>query len=143
VGPVLHHDPSRRYVNAWFTSSHAPRRAQFLQRLHPRNLDQLEANGGLCIIYTHLGLDFVDERGQVDADFVQAITSLAARGGWYVPVSTLLDAVKTADGCPSLTISQRSAFERKWMIDRVRDSSRFGPRVATHDRAVTARDSEL
>ena len=137
VGPVLHHDPSRPFVNAWFTSSHAPRLAQFLQRLHPDHLDQLQEDGGVCIMYTHLGLDFVDERGQLNSEFVKAMTDLADRGGWYVPVSTMLDAVRSSDGCPNLTVSQRAGLERRWILDRVRDRSRFGPRVATHDQIAT------
>ena len=133
VGPILHHDPSRAYVNAWFTSSHAPRLEQFLQRLRPDRLDRLEESGGVCILYTHFGLDFVGERGRLEPEFVTAMTDLAARGGWYVPVSTLLDAVRNSDGCPSLSVRKRAKLERNWMIDRVRDRSRFGPRVATHD----------
>jgi predicted TIM-barrel fold metal-dependent hydrolase len=111
--------------------------AQFLQRLHPDHLDQLQEDGGVCIMYTHLGLDFVDERGQLNSEFVKAMTDLADRGGWYVPVSTMLDAVRSSDGCPTLTVSQRAGLERRWILDRVRDRSRFGPRVATHDQIAT------
>ena len=133
VGPILHHDPSRAYVNAWFTSSHAPRLAQFLQRIHPDRLDRLEQSGGVCILYTHFGVDFVDGQGRLDAEFVKAMTDLANRGGWYVPVSTLLDALRNSEGCPSLSVRNRGKLERRWMLDRVRDRSRFGPRVTTHD----------
>ena len=137
VGPVLHHDPSRPYVNAWFTSSHAPRLNQFLQRIEPANLDLLQQQGGICIMYTHFGLDFVNERGQLNEEFVRAMTALAQRGGWYVPVSTLLDAVLASDGCPTLTGNERAKLERRWMMDRLRDRSQFGPRVLTHDSAAS------
>ena len=63
VGPVLHHDPLRPYVNAWFNSAHGPRLEQFLERVRPERLDRLERDGGVCIIYAHFGVDFVDGRG--------------------------------------------------------------------------------
>lgn len=136
VGPVLHHDPTRPCVSAWFHSSHGPRLAPFVERLRPEALDGLQQDGGVCIMYTHFGLDFVDERGRPHPDLVRVLTDLAARGGWYVPVSTLLDHVAATEGVPTSGRWQRRRLEERWVLDRLRQRAPIGPRVATHDRTA-------
>lgn len=136
VGPVLHHDPTRPYVNHWFNSTHGPRRASFVDRLHPAELDRLERDGGICIMYTHLGLDFVDERGRPAHEVVRVLTDLARRDGWFAPVSEVLDHVAATVGSPVLGRRDGARLERRWVLDRLRDRSPIGPRVATHDRTV-------
>jgi len=134
VGPALHHDPSRPYVQSWFNSAHAPRRADFLERLHPERLDELEENGGVCIMYTHFGLDFVDDRGRPHADVVRALTAVAERDVWSATASEVLDHVGSTSGVATLDARGRARLERRWVLDRVRAGSRIGPRVATHHR---------
>lgn len=134
VGPVVHHDPSRPFVRSWFHSCHGPRLAPFLERLAPSALDSLERDGGVCIMYTHFGLDFVDERGRPRPELVRTLTALAERGGWFVPVSTLLDHVAATTGTPSLGPRARRRLEHRWIADRLRQRAPIGPKVATHDR---------
>ncbi len=132
IGPVLHHDPSRPFVTAWFHSSHGPRRAAFVDRLGPRALDELEAGGGVCIMYTHFGVDFLDDRGRPAHDVVAALTDLAGRGGWFAPVSEVLDHVRDTVGVPELGRRDVARLERSWIADRLRSRSAFGPSVPTH-----------
>ena len=54
--PVLpYHDPRRPYVPWWFASTHAPTASALVEALSPERLDELEASGRACILYTHLG----------------------------------------------------------------------------------------
>ena len=130
--PVLHHDPLRPFVNAWFNSSHGPRLAPFVERLQPAALERLRADGGVCIMYTHFGVDFVDERGRPAPELVRALTDLAALGGWYAPVSEVLDHVAADVGVVRLDRRSRARIERRWIVDRLRDRSPIGPSVTTH-----------
>ena len=136
AGPLLHHDPLRPYVNAWFNSSHGPRREQFLERLSPSEIEGLAARGGVCLMYTHLGLDFVDDLGRPHRDVVSALTRVAELGGWLAPVSDILDHVVRSQGIDVLDARSRARMEWSWVADRVRHRAPIGPSVATHDRSL-------
>ncbi len=115
-----YHDPARPYVNWWFASSHAPRLVPFLDLLQPDRLDQLEEQGGACIVYTHFGVDFAPQ-GRIDPRFVAAMERLAARPGWFVPTSTLLDHLRNARGSDApLTDRARARLENRWISDQLR-----------------------
>lgn len=126
------HDPSRPYVNLWFLSGHAPRVDTLLDRLAPARLDRLEASGGLCILYTHLGLG-TSNGGVVDGRLRRALTDLAGRDGWFAPVSEVLDHLRGTGPSAVLTDRDRARMERRWLLDRVRSGERLGPRVPTHE----------
>jgi hypothetical protein len=130
--PFPYHDPSRPYVNRWFLSSDAPRLEHLLARLAPAQLDRLERQGGVCILYTHLGLDAAPD-GVVDPRLVRALTDLAGRGGWCAPVSRVLDHLHAGRGgvTPVLSDRERARLERRWIVDRVRHRAPLGPRVQT------------
>lgn len=117
---VPYHDPARHYVNWWFPSTHAPRCADLVAALDPARLDELEAAGGVCIVYTHFGLDFVRD-GTLDPAFRDAITALARRDGWFAPVSEVLDHL-LAEGGPHrpLTDRERRTMELRWILDQAR-----------------------
>jgi hypothetical protein len=133
VGPVLYRDPTTPYVPAWFDSSHAPRVQPFLDRLAPAALERMASAGGLCILYTHFGVDFVDERGRPDPRVVAALTRLREMDGWFVPVGEVLDHLRDQCGVPVLDEGRRARHEWAWIADRLRSRSRFGPRVLTHE----------
>lgn len=115
-----YHDPTRPYVNWWFASSHAPTVEPFLTLLAPENLDRLEAEGGACIVYTHLALRFTDD-GVVDPRVVRTLEDVAARGAWLAPVSEVLDHIRAerAHDRP-ITNRQRSRMENRWILDQAR-----------------------
>ena len=109
-----YHDPDRPYVNAWFASSEGADVLRFNSCLSEENQDRLEAEGGACIMYTHLASGFVRE-GRVDARFQHLITRLAGKNGWFVPVTTLLDYLAGQQGLTVLTAVQRRALEWRWL----------------------------
>ena len=120
VCPQLpYHDPRRPYVNWWFSGSDAPNLDRFVELVSPANLDRLEQDGGACIIYTHLGVGFAPD-GRLDARFVSAIEDIAGRDGWFAPASDVLDVLRSHGGDHLLTDRQRSAMERRWIVDLVR-----------------------
>lgn len=115
-----YHDPARPYVNWWFAASHAPRLAPFLDLVTLQNLDRLEAEGGVCIVYTHFGVDFAPD-GKLDRRFVDAMEALAGRPGWFVPVSRVLDHIRASRTAEiPLAAGERAAMERRWIVDQVR-----------------------
>lgn len=117
---VPYHDPDRPFVNWWFTSNHAPNRESFLDLVSPENLDRLEAEGGLCIVYTHFGLDFAPD-GDLDRRFGPAMEALAARDGWFAPVSEVLDHLRQQEGHePELTPRDRARMENRWVRNQLR-----------------------
>ena len=46
-----YHDPERPFVRAWFASSDGARVPSFNERISEARQEQLEAEGGLCIMY--------------------------------------------------------------------------------------------
>lgn len=115
-----YHDAARPYVNRWFIATHAPSLEQFLDALSPARLDDLEASGGACIIYTHFGLDFAPD-GRLDPRFVDAMTDLRRRPGWFAPTSAVLDHLKAHHGdAGPLTDRARRQLENRWIADHVR-----------------------
>jgi hypothetical protein len=106
-------------VNYWFASAEGAQAPAFLERISEAKLDQLEADGGACIMYTHFGLGFWD--GRLKRQFVERMTSLARRRGWFVPVSQLLDYLLAQKGGQSiLRDAERRELERRWLMHKVR-----------------------
>ena len=84
-------------ANAFFPSSFADNVEEFIELLSPARQQQLEREGGLAIVGTHFGKGFLRD-GRVDPRVVELLTRLAARPGWFVPVSTLLDHLVEVQG---------------------------------------------
>lgn len=88
---------STGYVNHWFSTSDAPDVRAFNRLLTYRRIDELEAEGGVCIISTHLGKGFVQD-GKVHRDTESILRYLGKKPGWFVPVSDLLDHLRYVQG---------------------------------------------
>jgi len=115
---VPYHDADRPYVNWWFTATHAPTLEPFLDAVSDENLDRLEAQGGVCVIYTHFGTDFTVD-GKVDPRFAEAMERLAARGGWLAPVTEILDHLRAEQGDHVISDRERQMLESRWIRDQV------------------------
>jgi hypothetical protein len=131
VCPVVpYHDPTRRYVNYWFPSADAPRRAHLVRLLDDARMARLEDEGGVCIVYAHLGLDAVED-GRVDPELADRLSALAERDGWFAPVGEILDHLRTQQPSSLISDRQRAAYELRWMVDRLRTRDQLGPSVPT------------
>jgi hypothetical protein len=115
-----YHDPRRPFVNHWFAACHAPNLSGFLALLDGDRLDRLEHEGGVCIAYTHVGLDFAP-MGQLDPRLRPALERLAARDPWFAPTSTVLDHLRSTRGHDRpISDRARAKMERRWLSDQLR-----------------------
>lgn len=111
-------DPRRPYVQAWYAASEGANRASFLRQCSEREQDRLEEEGGACILYTHFGHGFVTG-GRPDAEFTRLMRRLAAKKGWFVPVSTLLDYLRQLRGVHPLADRERNSLECIWLAAKL------------------------
>ena len=105
---IPYHLPDKPYVNYWFPTANGARAVEFDWLLRRENIDRLEREGGVCLVYAHLGSGSFNEDGGLDRRFVDRITELSARDGWFVPASEILDYLRSR---PSWT-GNLSAWER-------------------------------
>lgn len=117
-----YHDPTRPWVNYWFASSEGPEIKSFTCLLSEDNQDRLVAEGGACIVYTHLANGFY-ENGKLNPRFQALMERLSQMNGWFVPTQTLLDYLleQRAAQAQSSTITpqQRSQLERRWLKHKI------------------------
>ncbi len=116
-------DPARPMVRAWYASAEGSDAKQFLRTVTEESLDQLEAQGGCCIMYTHFAKGFWED-GTLNPAFRAVMEKLSKRNGWFVPVGVLLDYLKQRrGGTHQLTPSERRSLEYRWMFDKLRVGS--------------------
>lgn len=86
-------DPKRsQYSNYWFSATFAPNQLVFNHLVNKETIQKLEKQGGVCIIFTHLG--YYMKNGKIDEGFVERINWLAKnKNGVYIPVSKVLDKI--------------------------------------------------
>jgi hypothetical protein len=113
-----YHDPLRPFVQGWFAASNGQRLPNCLKLITERNQDRLESSGGACIVYTHFGAGF-QQGQQVDRRFIQLIRRIAAKNGWFVPVATLLDYIRSQRGLSTLEADQRRVLEWRWFAHKL------------------------
>jgi len=93
-----YHLPDKPLVNRWFPTANGDNLDQFERLLSPENLDQLEREGGVCIVYAHLGAGSFNAGDGVNPRFEDRIRDVASRNGWFVPASELLDYLAAQPG---------------------------------------------
>lgn len=82
------------YVNYWFPTADGSRVIEFNELLKPENLARLDREGGVCLVYAHLGSGSFNKNGGLDSRFVARINELSAYNGWFAPASEILDHLK-------------------------------------------------
>ena len=122
--PGPYHDPKRPLVRWWYAATDAPHRDPFLEAIAPDRLDALERHGGACILYTHVGTNFVWE-GELDPRLEPALRAVAERGPWMAPASEVLDHLRAHHGEHVLTDRERARLERRWIRDQVEIKARY------------------
>jgi predicted TIM-barrel fold metal-dependent hydrolase len=69
-------------------------------------------------MYTHFGHGFV-QNGQLNPEFRRLMERIAKKPGWFVPVSTLLDFLKTRNGTTALNARTRRSLEARWLWEKL------------------------
>jgi hypothetical protein len=113
-----YHDPRRPLVQNWFAASNGVDCRRFNHCISEKSQDRLDEEGGACVMYTHFAFGFL-RQGQIEPRFRALMERLAKKGGWFVPVSTLLDHLLAARGPADITDAQRGRLERKWLIEKI------------------------
>lgn len=114
-----YHDPAKPYVRYWFHTADGGRLQSFNALLRPENLDRLEREGGVCIVYTHFGGGFADG-GELDPAFVARMRDVASRPGWFVPAGELLDHLRRErEADPRLDWRRKLRLETLWLLDKL------------------------
>lgn len=93
-----YHLPDKPLVNRWFPTANGDNLDQFERLLSPDNLDRLEREGGISIVYAHLGAGSFNAGDGVNPRFEARIRDVASRNGWFVPASELLDYLAAQPG---------------------------------------------
>ncbi|ABR54311.1 hypothetical protein Mevan_0403 [Methanococcus vannielii SB] len=81
---------NKKFSNYWFSSSNGANVSEFINLLSYKNIDKLEEEGGLCIIYTHFAQGFI-KNGEINQEFKDRIKYLSKKDGWFAPASEILD----------------------------------------------------
>lgn len=117
---VPYHDPSRPYVNFWFTSADGGTLKRFLANFTAARLKQLEQTGGLCIAYVHFAEGFA-ENGRPRRDFRERMEFLAGLNGWFVPASVVLDHLRQGAVPQQRKIAPERLhrLERQWLFEKL------------------------
>jgi hypothetical protein len=112
-------DPDRPYVAGWFASSEGANSKTYVRQIAEREQDELEEQGGACIMYTHFGHGFVDSSGRLNSEFHRLMKRLSQKMGWFVPVGTLLDYLRAQRGDFILDRGERRQLERRWLTGKI------------------------
>jgi hypothetical protein len=117
---IPYHLPDKPYVNYWFPTANGARAIEFDWLLRRENIERLEREGGVCLVYAHLGSGSFNKDGGLDRRFVERITELSAHNGWFVPASEILDYMR---GRPSwtgnLSYLERLRVDTRFIAERL------------------------
>jgi len=106
------------YVNFWFQTSNGANLDAFSQLLAHKKLDQLEREGGVCLVYSHLGAGSFTKPGGLD-QFEDRIKDVASRNGWFAPASEILDYLAKQPGWTGqLGFWERFRMETQFTVGR-------------------------
>jgi len=120
VNPIMPYSlPSTRYVNYWFSTTDAPDVNAFNRLLSFRRIDDLEHDGGVCIVSTHLGKGFTKD-GKLNSHTQDIIRYLSKKPGWFAPVSDILDFLLIGRTNTCFSYSQALKMELRFFTDRMR-----------------------
>jgi hypothetical protein len=120
INPTLpYHDPTKPFVNFWFTSSEGANASSFCERICEQNQDRLEKEGGICIMYTHFADGFC-VGGVVTPRFEMLLRRLARKNGWFVPVSQLLDFLRSSRTDSTIPRRELERMEMRWLVYKMR-----------------------
>lgn len=80
----------------------------FLRCYSPENLDSLERDEGIALVYTHLDRGWLDpSTRRMRADIEARLRSLAARPGWFAPAGEILDRASAVEAVEVVSDARR------------------------------------
>jgi peptidoglycan/xylan/chitin deacetylase (PgdA/CDA1 family) len=99
-GTPFNHPASRQYgIKKGFLRTGKWREGDgdgFLSWYSEENIDALERNHGLALVYTHLDKKWLaSETRKMRPEIKNRLRYLASKNGWFVPAGTILDRVQT------------------------------------------------
>ena len=104
----------QQIVSHWFSSSEGANVQSFCDMISEENQDLLEAENGVCIMYTHFADGFV-EAGQLNEQFRRQMRRLSAKNGWFVPVGELLDYLRGRREDCTISKKELRTMELAWL----------------------------
>jgi len=114
-----YHDCRTPFVNYWFSSTDGATVKSFCRMLSEANQDRLEAEGGVCIMYTHFSAGF-GNCGELHPEFERLMRRLAKKTtGWFVPVATLLDHLRANQKTSVIANAELARMERRWFVSKL------------------------
>lgn len=121
--------PDKPYVNYWFPTTDGDTLDRFEALLSPANLDRLEQEGGVCLVYTHLGAGSFNVPGGANPRFEARLEDVASRNGWFAPASDILDHLRQQDGWQAdMGAKERLRLETTFFGARALDAFRSSGR---------------
>jgi hypothetical protein len=118
-----YHSPMHPYVNFWYSASQATDARRFAEIMTEEKQDQLAAESGCCILYTHFGFRFVNQ-GRIDERFIRIMKRLASLGGYFAPASVLLDFLRTRETWkPRIAPFDLQQLQWRWLLEKWRFGS--------------------
>ena len=112
-------DPVKPYSNYWFSSSDGHTLPCFLKLMDKKNIDLLEKQGGLSIVYTHFGCGFQDKNGVLNKEFKEKMAYLSTKNGWFAPASEILDYMLRQRGERYISKQEKLKLDFTWLTQRI------------------------
>lgn len=121
VNPTLpYRDPRRPLAQWWFSATDAEDSAAFNTVIDEAAQDRLEAEGGVCILATHLGKRYARD-GRVHPRTETLLRRLAGKRGWFPTVSQLLDWLRSqSTGDRILPAGEWRRMQISWARDLIK-----------------------
>jgi hypothetical protein len=113
---------STPWVQYWFNTADAPDAAAFKRLVTPTKVRQLFAEGGVCILSTHLGKGFA-KNGRVDPEIEDTLRYIASLPGWFRPVSEVLELLLAQRPAEALSPWLQWRLEGRHLTGRILDRS--------------------
>lgn len=106
--------------NGFYPATFCPNQDLFKRAVTKQKVEQLIAEGGAAIVYTHFG--YYHERGTLDSCFVEACEMLGtfADDIWFVPVGELLNYMATQNGVQPISLTARLRLEIECILTRIK-----------------------
>lgn len=117
INPSMpYHDPSRPLVRYWFSCADAENGDRFAALLHPRAQQQLESEGGFCVVATHFGKGFATN-GSVHPLVAERLEMLSRRPAWFPTAGELLDWLHARRQSETIPAAEWRSMQWRWARD--------------------------